>query len=144
MGGQSAGISVVGAMWDEFHKEKSSIHGLLPDGKECCVVFVGNSKEDHCFYLAGAEAVTDTAPAGLSVFIMPTQEYVVYGFEAESFDELVTSAEYKAQTFMAHWMQKHGLMRGNFAVEQYGNASQCPAYLETWLDFCKIDVEEVK
>lgn len=144
MGGQTAGVSVVGAMWDELHKIKGSIQGLVPNGQECSVVSADDAKPGHCIYLAGAEATTDTAPAGLSTFVMPAQEYIVYGFEAETFEELVSSAEYKAQTFMRRWMETHGLTRGNFAVEQYGSAEEGPAYLETWLDFHKIDDLEVE
>lgn len=135
MGGQSAGVSVVGAMWDDFHQRKASIDELAPGGKECCVVSAGGAKAGHCICLAGAEAVTDAAPAGLSAFIMPAQAYVVCGFEAESFEALVTSAEYKAQTFMGRWMRQHGLARGSFAAEVYGHAGEGPACLETWLDY---------
>ena len=48
MGGQDSGISVTGTMWEDFHSQKSSIYGLLPDGKECGVVYAGNAKKGYC------------------------------------------------------------------------------------------------
>lgn len=135
MGGRTSGVSATGALWNDFHQQKSSIEGLLQDGIEYGVLFVGHAKEGNCMYLAGAEAHTESADTDSSLFAMPVQEYIVYSFEAESFHELVTAAEYKAQTFMKRWMEMHGLQAGGFAVSFYFPAHVGSAYMETWLDF---------
>lgn len=139
IGGQSTGVSIAGGMWDDFHRQKTTILGLLPDGRECGILYRGNAKEGNCMYFTGAEAnpmsTTDTRPPGLSVFTMPEQEYIVYMFEAESFHELVNDAEQKAQTFMGRWMKQHGLQEAEFAVEMYGPVTEDAASLECWLDF---------
>lgn len=134
MGGQDSGISITGILWEDFHARKASIHSLLPDGKECGVLYMGKAQEGYCMYLAGAEAnaETETVPEDFSIFTMPEKEYVVCGFEAESFEELVTSTVYKAQTFMDRWMNKHGLTTTDFAVELYSPIKDTLAYMETW------------
>lgn len=142
MGGQDTGVSITAELWDTFHKLKHTIPGLTANGKECGVVFAQGAKEGHCFYLAGAEAMTNQTIDNLYCFEMPAQNYIVYNFEAETFHELVTSAEYKAQVFMSHWMKKHGLERGLFAVEKYSDTSKSPANIETWLDYRKIHKTE--
>ncbi|MBC5706508.1 helix-turn-helix transcriptional regulator [Hungatella sp. L12] len=132
MGGQDSGISVTGAMWDKFHRMKPTISGLLPGGKECGVVYMGEAKEGHCMYLAGAEAAAN-----------PARDYVIYEFEAETFDELVTSTVYIAQTFVERWMEKHSLLAGEFAVEMYAAAGEGAACMETWLDYKSLASEEI-
>ncbi len=141
MGGQDSGISVTGILWDDFHKIKPSVSGLLPRGKECGVVCTGGAEEGHCMYMAGAEAAEEQASDGLSVFSLPARDYVICGFEAETFDELVTSAVYIAQSFMKRWMDKHKLKTGDFAVEMYSPMQDGSAHMETWLDYRPISSE---
>lgn len=143
MGGQDSGISATGAMWEKFHRMKPAISGLLPGGKECGVVYMGEAKEGHCMYLAGAEAAANHAPDGLSLFTLPARDYVIYEFEAETFDELVTSTVYIAQTFVERWMEKHSLLAGEFAVEMYAAAGEGAACMETWLDYKSLASEEI-
>lgn len=135
MGGQDSGISITGILWEDFHARKASIQSLLPDGKECGVLYIGNAQEGNCMYLAGAEASAETKTVSddFTIFTMPEKEYIVCGFEAESFEELVTSTVYKAQTFMGRWMNKHGLTATDFAVELYYPIKDTLAYMETWL-----------
>ncbi|MBC2225352.1 AraC family transcriptional regulator [Listeria seeligeri] len=134
MGGLDSGISITGKMWDDFHREKASIVGLSPDGKECGVVYTGGAPEGYCTYLAGAEADSNQASEGYTVFTMPAQDYILYSVEAETFNDLVTSAVYKAQTFMEKWMKKHSLRPGGFAVEMYLQDEEGATAMETWLD----------
>ncbi len=135
MGGQDSGLSVTGVLWDDFHKLKPSVSGLLPDGKECGVVYMGDAEENHCMYLAGAEAATEQAPDGFTTFTLPARDYVICSFEAETFDELVTSTVYVAQSFVGRWMDKHKLQAGDFAVEMYSTVQDGSAHMETWLDY---------
>lgn len=55
-GGKATGIAAVGIIWDEFHRQKPSILHLLPNGNELGILYMGDTREGCCTYMAGAEA----------------------------------------------------------------------------------------
>lgn len=105
MGGTTTSVSIVGRLWDDFHSVKSQIPHLIANGNEFGALYIGKAKEGHCIYMAGADAEYGTTAEGYSTFEPPIAEYLVCGFEAETFEELTNSAVYKAQTFMERWMK---------------------------------------
>ena len=133
MGGTTTGVSVTGKLWDDFHSVKSQIPYLVKGGNEFGALYIGVAKEGYCTYMAGAEAEYGARAEGYSTFELPATEYLVCGFEAENFDELINSAVYKAQTFMERWMKKHNLTTTDFAGEMYYASTTDHVYLEHWM-----------
>ena len=133
LGGTDTSVSFAAKLWNEFHEVKPKIPHLLADGNEFGALYMGKAKEGYCTYMAGAEAGHGSAEDGFTVFELPSAEYLVCGFEAESFEELTNSAVYKAQTFMSHWMEKHNLTTTHFAGEMYYPVTGGCAYMEHWM-----------
>lgn len=133
VGGRTTGISTAGAIWDEFHRQKSSIPHLLPQGIEFGVLYLGAARKGCCSYLAGAEVAGDARAEGYASFTLPPGEYIVCCLEAENFAELISSAVFKAVPFMDGWMKKHGLTCGDFAAEMYYDTDPHAGYMEQWL-----------
>lgn len=127
--GRTTGIATAGVIWDEFHRHKSNINNLLPNGKEIGILYMGDAREGCCTYMAGAEASGNEQVEGYDTYKLPQGEYAVCCFEAENFTELISSAIYKASAFMSNWMKDHSLTCGNFAAEMYYDA----IYMELWI-----------
>lgn len=132
-GGRATGVATAGMIWDEFHRQKSSIMKLLPQGNEAGILYRGEAREGCCTYMAGAEATGNAPAEGYASHTLPSGEYVVCCFEAESFTELIGSAIFKASTFMNSWMKNHSLTCGNFAAEMYYDTNPEISYMELWL-----------
>ena len=82
-------------------------------------------------YLAGAQA---QAPAeGYVSFTLPRGEYIVCGFEAANFKELIGSAVFHATAYMEGWLKKQGIRCGNFAAEVYYDTRPNAFYMEQWI-----------
>ncbi len=132
-GGRTTGVATTGGIWNDFHRQKPNIPYLLPNGNEFGVLYMGEAKEGHCPYMAGAEAAKETMTEGYTSYTLPCGEYVVCCFEAENFAELIGSAVFKASSFMNGWMKKHGLTCGDFAAEMYYDTDPDASYMELWL-----------
>ncbi|PKM58269.1 MAG: DNA-binding protein [Firmicutes bacterium HGW-Firmicutes-3] len=133
LGGKSTGIATTGLIWDEFHNHKSSIQQLLPKGNELGILYMGKAREGCCTYMAGAEATIDIKAEEYASYTLPSGEYVVCGFEAESFEELIGTAIFKAYAFMENYLKKKGLTCGGFVAEMYYNSYPDTSYMELWL-----------
>lgn len=133
MGGTDTSVSFAAKLWNEFHEIKPKIPHLIAEGNEFGAFYIGDAKAGYCTYMAGAEAEHGSSAEGYSTFELPATEYIVCGFEAENFEELTTSAVYKAQTFMERWMKKHKLTTTGFAAELYYPVTDTCAYLEHWM-----------
>lgn len=131
-GGRITGIATAGQIWDTFHREKEDIPNLLPGGNEFGVMFKGASGERCCYYLAGAEVEQATNTKGYDTFTLPCGEYAVCRFEAETFAELISSAVFKASSFLFGWMKEHNLICGDFAAEIYYDIGQEVSCMELW------------
>ena len=106
---------------------------LYEGGNEFGALYIGEAKEGYCTYMAGAEAEYGVSVEGYSTFELPVAEYLICGFEAENFEELINSAVYKVQTFMERWMKKHNLITTDFAGEMYYTSTAEHVYLEHWM-----------
>ncbi|WP_313340101.1 DUF3788 family protein [Sedimentibacter sp.] len=132
-GGKTTGIATTGIIWDEFHRQKSNIMNLLPDGNEVGILYMGDAREGCCTYMAGAEVTGNTQADGYASYTLPEGEYAVCCFEAENFTELINSVIFKASAFMNKWMKDHSLTCGNFAAEMYYDTNYDTSYMEIWL-----------
>ena len=61
------------------------------------------------------------------------REYIVCGFEAENFEQLVTVAINKAVKYSGFWLEKHGLTMDVYSPEVYYNSSPEGIYMELWM-----------
>lgn len=131
--GKATGIATTGIIWDEFHRQKSDILHLLPNGNELGVLYMGDAREGCCNYMAGAEATGNVQAEGYASYTLPCGEYAVCCFEAENFAELIGSAIFKASAFMNNWIRKHSLTCSNFTAELYYGTTPDASYMELWL-----------
>ncbi len=129
IGGRTTGIATAGIIWDEFHRQKSNLINLLPNGNEVGILYMGDAREGCCTYMAGGEASGNVKMEGYASYKLPQGEYAVCCFEAENFTELINSAIFKASAFMSNWMKNNSLTCGNFAAEMYYDTN----YMELWL-----------
>jgi AraC family transcriptional regulator len=132
-GGKATGIATTGLIWEEFHRQKSNIPHLLPNGNEFGILYLGDAREGCCNYMAGAETAGNIQEDGYVSYTLPSGEYAVCCFEAENFAELIGSAIFKATSFMNCWMKKHSLTCGDFAAEIYYDNNPDASYMELWL-----------
>ncbi|PKM68270.1 MAG: DNA-binding protein [Firmicutes bacterium HGW-Firmicutes-2] len=131
--GRSTGIATTGLIWDAFHSRKSNIQQLLSNGNELGILYMGEAREGCCTYMAGAETTLKVKEEGYATYTLPCGEYVVCGFEAETFEELIGPAIYKAHIFMKNHLKKKGLTCGVFAAEKYYDTYSDTNYMEIWL-----------
>jgi len=127
--GESTGVDVPGEVWNQFHKEKFRIT-RIPNGREIGVAYMGDAPEGCFTYFAGAEVESGTLEEQFKKWQLPVQEYVVCGFEAKDFTELVTVALNKATNYSGLWIEKHGLVRDVFAPELYYASTPETTYME--------------
>ena len=131
--GRITGIAAAGRLWDAFHSMKAGITNLLPDGNEFGLVNKGNGGIESCNYMAGGEAFNNGEIQGYTSFNMPGGDYAVCRFEAESFNDLISTAVFKASSFMKGWLREKGLICGDFAAEIYDTPGPHGASMELWL-----------
>lgn len=134
--GEQTGVDLPGETWHEFHRSKHRIP-RLPKGREVGVSYLGDAPEGHFIYFAGAEASPGAAADGFTAWELPAREYVVCGFEAESFEELVTAALNKAVKYSGQWMKEHGLTQELYSPEIYYDSSPEGTYMELWIPAAK-------
>ncbi len=132
--GEATGVDMPGEIWRRFHQEKSLIP-RMSDGRELGVAYMGDAPEGCFTYFAGAEVARETCDARFSIWQLPAREYIVCGFEASNFEELVTVALDKAIRYSGLWLEKHGLEMGAFAPEMYYNSSPDATYMELLFPF---------
>lgn len=132
-GGKTTGVSTAGQIWEKFHRIKTSIPHLLPEGNEAGILYKGEALKGLCTYLAAAESQCEAVSDELSTYILPRGEYVVCTLEAESFDELVDSALFKAISYMGGWLRSHHLKCGEFSAEIYYGHDADSRTMELWL-----------
>ncbi|MBU5673618.1 AraC family transcriptional regulator [Paenibacillus brevis] len=130
--GEATGVDVPGEVWRQFHERKGSI-SRPPRSRELGVAFLGDAPKGSFTYFAGAEALPDADPREFKVWQLPAREYVVFGFEAENFEELVTSALNKALNYSELWLKKHGMVNMLYAPELYYDCTPEASYMELWL-----------
>jgi len=133
--GEKTGISVPGLLWDKFHNQKDGIKGLAPNGIEVAVSSIGEYDDGTFTYFAGASAILGaTAYNDFVTWELPAAEYIVCSFEAESFEELTSSALGKSMNYLfGIWLPKHSLSSQPFSAEKYINVNPDMNKMELWV-----------
>ena len=134
--GERPGISEPGEIWDRFFAVVDDIP-RIHCGRNLGVSFQGDAPEGYSTYFAGTEVKPDTKDLRFDNWQLPVREYVVCGFEAESFEILVGSALGKAMKYTRFWLKSHGLIMDGFTSEMYYYNSSKIAYMEMWIPFKK-------
>ncbi|MCL2810269.1 MAG: AraC family transcriptional regulator [Clostridia bacterium] len=132
--GETTGIDVPGLLWDRFHKQKAHIKGIKTGGMELAVSTMGEN--DGAFtYFAGASAMPGTtAYDDYVTWELAAAKYVVCSIEAESFEELTTSALGKSMKYLfGVWLPKHNISIQPFSAEKYISASPEVCKMELWV-----------
>jgi len=133
--GEATGIDVPGLLWDKFHRQKAEIKGIAPNGIELAVSSMGENENGTFNYFAGASATHGTtAYDDFVLWKLPAAEYIVCSFEAESFEELTTSALGKSMNYLfGTWLPKHNLSTQPFSAEKYIGVNPGICKMEIWV-----------
>lgn len=132
--GESTGVDMPGEIWRRFHQEKGRI-ARIPNGREVGVAYMGDAPEGCFTYFAGAEVESGVTDEHFQMWQLPAREYIICGFEANDFLELVTVALNKAIKYSGLWLEKHSLMRDMFAPEIYYGSTPETTYMELLIPF---------
>ena len=134
--GESTGVDMPGEIWRRFHEEKSRIT-RIPGGREVGVAYMGDAPKGCFTYFAGAEVAPGMKDDHFQTWQLPAREYIICGFEANNFQELVTVALNKAVKYSGLWLEKHGLIMDVFAPELYYGSTEDTTYMELLIPFIK-------
>ncbi|MHA6529421.1 AraC family transcriptional regulator [Paenibacillus sp. BAC0078] len=134
--GESTGVDMPGEIWRRFHQEKDRI-AYIPNGREAGVAYMGDAPEGCFTYFAGAEVESGVSDEHFQMWQLPAREYIVCGFEAKDFLELVTVALNKAIKYSSLWLDKHSLTMDVFAPEIYYCSTPETTYMELLIPFNK-------
>lgn len=130
--GEATGVDMPAKVWEKFHQEKQ----LIPKrkgGRELGVAYLGDVPEGYFTYFTGAEVEQGTENTHFVTWELPAREYIVCGFEAENFEQLVTVAINKAVKYSELWLEKHGLTMDVYSPEMYYDSSPDGTYMELWI-----------
>ncbi len=130
--GETTGVDMLGDVWERFHREKRSM-SRIPNGRELGDAYYGDAPEGQFTYFAGAEVEESAEDARFIKRELPAREYIVCGFEAENFEQLVTVAVNKAVKYCRLWLEKHNLTMETYSPEVYYDSSPDAAYMELWM-----------
>jgi len=129
--GKVTGVDDPGMTWKRFHEVKHQIQGLS-NGRELGIGYGGDALEGHFSYFAGKEETAGTVIDGFHAMQLHVGAYVVCSFEAETFEDLVTNAIYKAGEFATLWIKKHNITCHLSMPELYFPEKTDTAYMELW------------
>ena len=77
---------------------------------------------------------TDVCPKNMVQHTLPAGEYIVCKIEAESFEELVTTALNQANKYLFEtWLPNHKLVTKPFMAEKYYKGNAEISYMEIWV-----------
>jgi len=130
--GQATGIDEPGEIWKKFRREICKIN-RYPDGRNLAVSFKGDAPKSCFYYFVGTEVDAGVVDINFNTWRLPAQEYVVCGFEAETFGELVNNVIYKAINYSYSWVEKQSIKTDKFTVEFYYESKLDGAYMELWI-----------
>ena len=140
--GETTGIDVAGQLWDHFHLKKQKLKGLETNGNELAVSTMSDEEGTFNYFVGGLAQTEAVAYDEFVLWELPAAEYIVCAFEAESFEELVTSALGKSIHYLFNtWLPQHHLTTQAFLAEKYLNASEGWYQMELWVIPVKLAVE---
>ena len=134
--GESTGIDVPGQLWCRYHHEKTAIAPHLKNGTEMGISYSANPEQGTFTYFAGgfAKTVPEKMGVGFVKKELPAGEYIICRIEAESFEELVTSALDQANKYLFQtWLPRHKVVTGPFSAEKYYRDIKDINCMEIWV-----------
>jgi AraC family transcriptional regulator len=133
--GETTGIDVPGQLWDNFHKLKDGVKGLVPNGIEFAASTFGGYGDGKFNYFVGATVTLGTiAYDDFVTYELPAAGYIVCSVEAENIAELTTSALGKSMSYLfGIWLPKHNLSTQPFSAEKYVTVSPEMCKMELWV-----------
>ncbi len=130
--GEATGVDVPGEVWERFHREKHMIP-RIKGGREAGVAYFDDAPAGYFTYFAGAEVAPGAHDDRFTAWQLPAREYIVCGFEAENFEQLVTVAINKAVKYSGRWLEQHHLTMDEYSPEVYYDSTPESTYMELWL-----------
>lgn len=134
--GESTGIDVPGQLWQEFRSKKNIIADSLYSDVEMGMSHTANLDKGTFIYFAGGlvNSTNISTNDGMVKQILPAGEYIVCRIEAESFEELVTTALNQANKYLFEtWLKKHELVTQPFSAEKYYKENAGINCMEIWV-----------
>lgn len=134
--GESTGIDVPGQLWCRYHHEKTAIAPHLKNGTEMGISYSANPEQGTFTYFAGgfAKTVPEKMGVGFVKKELPAGEYIICRIEAESFEELVTSALDQANKYLFQtWLPRHKVVTEPFSAEKYYRDIKDINCMEIWV-----------
>jgi len=135
--GETTGVSEPGEIWRRFNEIEPKIP-CIPEGRKIGVAYHDTAPEGCFPYFVGAEVESSAISDNFKLWTMPAAEYLVTRFEAETFEELVSVALFKALKYKHMWQRKNKMKLEGFGAEIYYNDTDPEnsrldyAYMEMW------------
>ena len=139
--GERTGVSPTDKIWNRLFDCAREIN-RLPNGLEVGICYHGDAPEGYTTYFAGVEVEKGVEDSRFTNWELPAREYLVCGFEAESYKQLIDSALGKAMKYTRFWLKKNGLIADWFFPELYFREAGKSAYMELWTPFRKREKKE--
>lgn len=117
------------ALWDRLEQDDVLQHAALDEGND---ILTPSQTPGAFTYMA---AVHTAEPVkGYTAFEMPVGTYAVCEYEAESFEDLVQKALYKASAYLFEvWLPRHGYACDAFLIQRYIRPKQEDCRLQLWV-----------
>lgn len=117
------------ALWDRLEQDDVLQHAALDEGND---ILMPSQTPGAFTYMA---AVHTAEPVkGYTAFEMPVGTYAVCEYEAESFEDLVQKALYKASAYLFEvWLPRHGYACDVFLIQRYIRPKQEDCRLQLWV-----------
>ena len=117
------------ALWDRLEQDDVLQHAALDEGND---ILMPSQTPGAFTYMA---AVHTAEPVkGYTAFEMPVGTYAVCEYEAESFEDLVQKALYKASAYLFEvWLPRHGYACDAFLIQRYIRPKQEDCRLQLWV-----------
>ncbi|MDR2599540.1 MAG: AraC family transcriptional regulator [Oscillospiraceae bacterium] len=132
--GETTGIDTLGQVWEKFHQQQHLIPMKI-GGRTLDVSYKGEAPENCFTFFVGTEVEANIDNEIFAKWQVLPYTYVICGFEAESFEQLVTDTIYKAWKYSYIWLKKHGLSvdKNITSPEMYYPNLSDTNYMELWL-----------
>lgn len=117
------------ALWDRLEQDDVLQHAALDEGND---ILMPSQTPGAFTYMA---AVHTAEPVkGYTAFEMPVGTYAVCEYEAESFEDLVQKALYKASAYLFEvWLPRHVYACDAFLIQRYIRPKQEDCRLQLWV-----------
>ncbi|GAK40757.1 transcription activator [Paenibacillus sp. TCA20] len=134
--GESTGIDIPGQLWRAFQSQKNEIADSINGDVEMAMSHMANLEKGTFLYFVGGLATSTNRSVSDDIVkqILPAGEYVVCRIEAESFEELVTTALNQANKYLFEtWLSNHEIETHPFSAEKYYKENPEMNCMEIWV-----------